>query len=80
MTLRQMLWMMHGRQLHDWGIAGSHLSLIANCNRDTKRQRRAFQVADFVPPHLRKEFYVKSRPMLTKSALHALKPLFQGKS
>lgn len=39
--------MVRARMRHDWIVAASHLSLLANCHRDAKR--RAFTPVDFMP-------------------------------
>jgi hypothetical protein len=49
--------------------------MTANVNRDPKKCR-AFTPADFVPPDLRKEFLVPSGIRLTRTSLHALRPIF----
>ncbi|MBX3384156.1 MAG: hypothetical protein KF864_11680 [Phycisphaeraceae bacterium] len=40
--------MLEGRQRHDWSIASSYLSVIANLHRDPKRSRR-LKPSDFDP-------------------------------
>ncbi|MFN7022713.1 MAG: hypothetical protein ACK4WH_15525 [Phycisphaerales bacterium] len=40
--------MLEGRQRHDWSIASSCLSVIANLHRDPKRSRR-LKPSDFDP-------------------------------
>jgi hypothetical protein len=40
--------MLEGRQRHDWSIASSCLSVIANLHRDPKRTR-SFKPSDFDP-------------------------------
>jgi hypothetical protein len=40
--------MLEGRQRHDWSIASSCLSVIANLHRDPKRTR-PFKPSDFDP-------------------------------
>jgi hypothetical protein len=48
--------MLEGRQRHDWSIASSCLSVIANLHRDPKRTR-SFKPSDFDP------FCKQHRPM-----------------
>lgn len=52
------------------------MALLANVNRSPKRRRRAWSPADFVPADLRRVFRPVRGIGLTKSTLHALKPLF----
>lgn len=68
--------MLDGRRVHDWGMAASHMALLANCNRNPKYRKRPFDVFDFVPPDLRREFRRSHRTGMTPGALRALKPLF----
>jgi len=52
------------------------MCLLANCNRDLKRHRRPFDVRDFVPPDLRREFTAR-RSGMSRKALHGLKAMFK---
>lgn len=51
--------------------------MTANVNRDSRRRRRPYGISDFVPRDLGKEFRSPRGIGLTKSSLHALKPLFE---
>ncbi|MBL9030128.1 MAG: hypothetical protein JNM80_00295 [Phycisphaerae bacterium] len=59
--------MLDGRQRHDWSIAASVMSVIANTNRDPKRSRR-LKPSDFDP------FSPRSRPV--KVGVSVLKDVF----
>jgi len=69
--------MLEARRVNEWGQTGSVLAMLANVNRDPKRRKRPFGVADFVPLDIRKYFRTKRGVGLTKSSLHSLKPLFK---
>ena len=69
--------MHHGRRLHDWGQTGSLLTMSANINRDPKRRRSPYPISAFVPSDVRSAFRTPRGIGLTRSTLHALKPLFQ---
>jgi len=71
-----MCWMLRGRRLHDWSQTGSLLAMTANANRNPKKRRRPYGLADFVPTDLRQEFRAPRGMRLTRDTLHALKPLF----
>lgn len=49
LTLRQLNWMVEGRNSFAWSIASSIMALIANINRDPKRRRKPFDASDFNP-------------------------------
>ena len=49
LTLRELAWMAQARQRSAWERTSWLLALIANVNRDPKRQPRAFRPADFDP-------------------------------
>ena len=58
----------------------SHLmALLANCHRDPKRQRRPFDVADFLPVDLKSTVRRASGLRLNAGNLRLLKPLFTKK-
>lgn len=69
--------MHHGKRVHDWGQTGSVLAMTANVNRNAKKKRTPYQIASFVPRDLFKEFRAPSGIPMTRSTLHALKPLFK---
>jgi hypothetical protein len=48
LTLRELLAMAEGRQRHDWCIAASLMALVANTQRNPKRNR-PFRPSDFDP-------------------------------
>lgn len=77
MTMRELVWMARGKRVYDWGHTGNVLALLANVNRNPKKRRRQFAVYEFVPRDLRKEFRTIPGIRMTKSTLHALKPLFE---
>ena len=52
------------------------IAMTANVNRNPKKRRRPFGVQEFVPSDLRREFRMIPGIRMTKSTLHALKPLF----
>ena len=79
MTLRELVWMLHARRLHDWGQMGSLLAMTANVNRNPKKRRRPFGIQEFVPSDLRREFRASNGIRLTKTMLHALRPIFDKK-
>lgn len=69
--------MQDGRRRQQWTHTANIMALIANCNRDPKRQRRPFHLADFLPPDLRREVRRSSGGIpLTTRNLHMFKPLF----
>lgn len=70
--------MYEGKRRHDWSMAGNVLCLMANCNRDPKYRRRPFDVHEFVPPDVRRDFMAARRGGMTVSALRALKPVIKG--
>jgi hypothetical protein len=59
--------MLEGRQRHDWSIASTCLSVIANLHRDPKRSRR-LNPSDFDP------FAKRNRPI--KVGVSVLKDVF----
>ena len=65
-----------GRRRQQWSHTANVMALVANCHRDPKRLRRAFHVADFLPPDLRREVRRSSGIPLTRGNLRLLKPLF----
>ena len=71
-TLRELVFMAQARQRSAWERTSWVLALIANVNRDPKRQPRAFRPADFDP-------YAKEhqRPAVaTKRAFELMKQVF----
>ena len=59
--------MLDGRQRHDWSIAASVMSVMANLHRDPKRSRR-LNPSDFDP------FMTRQRPV--KVDVSVLKDVF----
>jgi hypothetical protein len=68
--------MYRARRRDNWNIAANVMTLLANCHRDPKRLRRPFNVADFLPPDLRRGLRTASGIRLTSRTLRMLKPLF----
>ncbi|MHB8953569.1 MAG: hypothetical protein ACYC4U_11415 [Pirellulaceae bacterium] len=69
--------MHQGKRVHDWGQTGSSVAMLANVNRNPKKRRSPYGVADFVPRDLAKEFRVRRGIGITRHTLHALKPFFE---
>jgi len=53
------------------------MALLANCNRDAKRMRRPFDVADFLPADLKVTVRRSSGMRLTTSNLRLLRPAWE---
>ena len=51
--MRQLLWMIDGRDRHIWSVCSALMALIANCHRDSKG--RALTPDDFNPTLTRME-------------------------
>jgi len=77
-TLREMVWMLKGKRIHDWGQTGSIVAIIANANRNPKRRRAPYQIADFVPTDLRRYFRQPRGLRMTRGTLHAMKGMFKS--
>jgi hypothetical protein len=54
LTLRQLLLMTEGRDRHLWNVVSQMMALVANCHRDSKRQRKPFSPDDFNPVKTKK--------------------------
>ena len=77
MTLRQLLWMAEGHHKDRWQHTSSVMALIANVNRDPKKNR-PFKPSDF-NPYLKKT----SRPdviVVTKENISILRNAFLGRA
>ena len=69
--------MVEARRRNEWVLASHIMALVANCNRDPQRQRRPFDIQDFLPSDLRSQVPRSRGERLTREALHALRPLFE---
>ena len=79
LTLRELVWMYAGRRREQWLHTAHVMALLANCHRDSKRMRRPFDVADFLPHDLKTTVRRVTGLRLTPSNLRRLKPLFDKK-
>lgn len=69
--------MHHGQRLHDWGQTGNLLAMLANVNRDPKKKRSPYPTKAFVPADLKSEFPSSQGIRMSRTTLHALKPIFK---
>ena len=79
LTLRELVWMYAGRRREQWLHTSHVMALLANCHRDSKRMRRPFDVADFLPADLKPTVRRAAGLRLTTGNLRMLKPLFDRK-
>lgn len=75
-TLRELVWLSHGRVFQEWTYVSSVLAMIANVNRDPQKTPRPFQLMDF-HPLLTEEEKREARPTVD---IKALKGLFENGS
>lgn len=72
MTLRQLVWMADGRRIELWNQTAQLAALIANVNRDPKKQPEPFSPSDWHP------YFVKPKRDPIKAPITALKVLIPG--
>lgn len=82
LTLRELMWAYEAKRQHDWSQSAELMTLLANCHRNPKKQRRAFRLTDFLPPDLaRKVRRANSGNLrLTTKNLRMLKPIFEERN
>ncbi|HOD83616.1 MAG TPA: hypothetical protein PKG77_19535 [Phycisphaerae bacterium] len=75
-TLRELAWMAQARQRAAWERTSWLLALIANVNRDPRRQSRPLKPADF-DPYAGQDGGRRERPLTdTRAAFRLMKMLF----
>lgn len=77
MTYREIVWAANGKRYHEYEVAANLMSLMANCHRDPKRQRRPFVAYDFF--HRPGQQRPRTGQALTVDVLHGLKQVFTRK-
>lgn len=73
LTLRQLVWMMEGRDKFVWNVASSMMSVIANCHRG---KGRAFRPQDFNPTVTRRE-RLKNAILITDDNVDVMRDEFK---